>query len=66
MKDIISKNNSTPPCSRFYVNNSAKITIDKKRNSKEFQLIFHECWSKSGEENFTHFQIADKLYDQEL
>ena len=30
MKDIISKDKSTSPCSRFYVNDSANITYNKK------------------------------------
>ena len=36
MKDIISKNKSTSPCFRFYINDSANITNDKKELAENF------------------------------
>ena len=40
MKDIISKNKSTSPCSRFYVNDSTNITNDKKEIAENFNSFF--------------------------
>ena len=40
MKDIISKNKSTSPCSRFYVNDSTNITNDKKKIVENFNSFF--------------------------
>ena len=40
MKEIISKNKSTSPCSRFYINDSANISNDKKEIADNFNSFF--------------------------
>ena len=40
MKEIISKNKSTSPCSRFYINDSANISNDKKEIAENFNSFF--------------------------